>query len=177
MAWSALVEEEVEKGDSLHVAAALSTLAMWISSAVAEEWLASLDWDIFWVERLKGVARESEGKKIGKMEWELMGFGMRNDVQLYMCDMCHGVVIHFPRQRFISVITTHMIWPQDWEAEKVGGLKYCETHNIQEKESRSMGQWSLVFINPIGAVIRLNKKVRYYSRRTSLDWHMDRIVW
>jgi hypothetical protein len=79
MAWSALIEEEVEKGDSFPAAAELSVPTAWISS-VATEWSASPDGDIFWVGRLKGIASKSEGKKIGKLEWELMGLGMRSGV-------------------------------------------------------------------------------------------------
>jgi hypothetical protein len=52
---------------------------------------------------LKGVASESECEKIGKLERELMGFGVHRGSQLYMHDMYHSAVIRFPRQRFVSI--------------------------------------------------------------------------
>jgi hypothetical protein len=52
---------------------------------------------------LKGVASESECEKIGKLERELMGFGVHRGGQLYMHDMCHSAAIRFLRQRFISI--------------------------------------------------------------------------
>jgi hypothetical protein len=47
-----------------------------------------------------------------------------------------NVTIHFPRESYLSVSTTHVIQPWDWEAEKVGSLKYFEVHGVQEKEPR-----------------------------------------
>jgi hypothetical protein len=44
--WSALVEEEVEEGDSLSAVAALSVSVVWISSMVLEDWSSSVEWDI-----------------------------------------------------------------------------------------------------------------------------------
>jgi hypothetical protein len=43
-------------------------------------------------------------------------------------------MIHFPRKRFLSVSTTHVIRPQDCGAEKAGSLKYFEVCSVQEKE-------------------------------------------
>jgi hypothetical protein len=106
-----------------------------------------------------------------------MGHGGHNDVHLFMCGRIHGAAIYFPRRRFISVTTTRMIWPWDWEDKKVRGLKHFEARIAQGKEYQSTGHWSLVTINLIGVVIRPNKKVQYCSRRTLSDRHMVRIAW
>jgi hypothetical protein len=71
-----------------------------------------------------------------------------------------------------GLTTTRTIWPRDWDAERVGGLKYFKSHNVQGKEYSSIGYCSLAAINPIGAIIRPNKKVRYCSKKTSPDQHM-----
>jgi hypothetical protein len=40
----------------------------------------------------------------------------------------------FPKEKCLSVSTTHSIWLWDWEDEKIEGLKYFEIYDIQEKE-------------------------------------------
>jgi hypothetical protein len=69
-----------------------------------------------------------------------MGLGVHSGVDLYMLSMCHSVTIRFARKRFISISTTHMIWPWDGGAKKAGSLKYFESHSVQENEFRSADQ-------------------------------------
>jgi hypothetical protein len=74
----------------------------------------------------------NEGKEFSKHEWESMGLGMHNGVQLYMCGKRHSVMIHFPVKRFLSVSTTWAIRPRDWGVKKAGILKYFKVRSAQE---------------------------------------------